>query len=283
MKKKRVEPDLLIINVLTAVFLLIVFTDSVSWLRVVLGFPILILFPGYLFIGALYPKKDSLGHINRTALSLGLSVVIVVFIGLTLNYLPWGIKLYPLVLAISIFILSMSAITWYIRRRYHPDERYGITFKPPGWNPNKYFGALSRARLSLIVLTICLIIGFAVFLSYTLAKPPERQPFTEFYILGIENRADNYPLELRLGEEGAVIVGIVNHEHETTNYQIEVVVGNNKLYKSLPIVLKPEETWHREIKFAPEQVVKRQKIEFRLDKGEEQLSEMRYLWLNVKA
>jgi len=148
MKKKRVELDLLIINVLATVFLLIVFTDSVSWLRVVLGFPILILFPGHVFVSALYPRKDSLGHINRIALSLGFSIFIVVLIGLVLNYFPWGIKLYPLVLAISIFILSMSAITWYIRGRYHPDERYGITFSPPGWNLIDYFRSLSRAPVS---------------------------------------------------------------------------------------------------------------------------------------
>ncbi len=38
--------------------------------------------------------------------------------------------------------------------------------------------------------------------------------FTEFYILGLEGKADNYPDELTVGEEGRVILGIVNHEHE---------------------------------------------------------------------
>ncbi len=283
MLKKRIEIDLLAIVILTFVFILISFTDSISWLRVALGFPILILFPGYLFIGALYPRKDSLSHISRIALSLGLSIVMVVLTGLMLNYFPWGIGLYSIIISISILILLLSVIAWYIRGRYHPDERYGFTAKLPSGNFINYFGSLSRVHLGLVVLIICSITGFAVFLSYTLAKPPERQPFTEFYILGIENRADNYPLALQLGEEGAVIVGIVNHEHEATDYRIQVIAGNNELYKSLPIELKPEETWHGEIKFTPEQVAKRQKIEFRLTKDKGQPGGVRYIWVDVKT
>ena len=283
MNRKRIEIDLLTIIILTILFIIIIYVGNISWLRVVLGFPILILFPGYVFVSALYPRKDSLSRVNRIALSLGLSVVIIVFIGLILNYLPWGIKLYPLSLSISIFILSLSAISWYIRGRYHPDESYGVTFKPPDWNLIDYFGSLSRAHLSLIIFTICLIVGFAVFLSYTLARPPEKPPFTEFYILGMESRADDCPLELKLGEEGAVIVGIVNHEHETTNYRIEVVVEDNKSYELSPIVLRPEEKWHRELKFTPGQVAKRQKVEFRLNKDTGKPGEVRYIWVDVKA
>jgi len=39
-----------------------------------------------------------------------------------------------------------------------------------------------------------------------------QEPFTEFYILGPEGKADNYPTDYVLGENGTVIVGIVNHE-----------------------------------------------------------------------
>jgi len=283
MNNKRIEIDLLAIVILTFILVIIILTDSIQWLRVVLGFAILILFPGYLFIGALYPKKDSLSYINRIALSLGLSIVIVVFIGLVLNYLPWGIGLHPLILSISIFIFFLATITWYIRSHYHPDERYAITIKPPDWNLIDYFGSLSRAHLGLVVFIICLIVGFTVFLSYTLVRPPEKPPFTEFYILGIEERADNYPLDLKLGEEGVVIVGIVNHEHVAINYRVEVVVEDNKTYELFPIVLAPEEKWHGELKFIPEPIVKRQKVEFRLNKDAGRSGEVRYLWVNVKA
>jgi len=283
MTKKRIEIDLLAIIILTFVFIIILFVGNISWLRVVLGFAILILFPGYLFIGALYPKKESLSHINRIALSLGLSIVIIVFIGFILNYLPWGIGLYSITISISILISLLSAIVWYIRGRYHPEERYGITFKQPRWNLIDYSRSLNRVHLSLVILITCSIIGFTAFLSYTLAKPPEREPFTEFYILGVENRADNYPLELKLGERGEVTIGIVNREYEAINYRIEVVVEDNKTYELFPIVLAPEEKWHGELEFTPEPVVKRQKVEFRLYKDAGRSGEVRYLWVNVKA
>ncbi|MBU2534900.1 MAG: DUF1616 domain-containing protein [Chloroflexi bacterium] len=283
MNRKRVEIDLLMINILIGIFLAIVFTDSLSWLRVILGIPLIILFPGYVFIGVLYPRKDSISHVNRIALSLGLSIVVIVLIGLVLNYLPWGIGLYSITISISILISLLSAITWYIRGRYHPEERYGFTIKLPSGNLIDYSRSLNRVHLSLIILIICSIIGFAVFLSYTLAKPPEREPFTEFYILGIENRADSYPLELKLGERGEVTVGIVSREYEAINYRIEVVVEDNKTYELFPIVLAPEEKWHGELEFTPEPVVKRQKVEFRLYKDAGWSGEVRYLWVNVKA
>ena len=283
MIKKRVGIDLLIINVLTVAFLIIVITDGLLWLRAFLGFPVIILFPGYLFIGILYPRKDSLSHINRLALSFGLSIILMVLLGLLLNYSPWGIGLHCLNLSVFIVILSLSAVTWYVRGRYHADDRYGIGIKLSGWSLKHYFGSLSRAQLSLVILLACSVTGFAVFLGCTLAGPPQKQAFAEFSILGMENRASDYPLELRPGEGGVIMAEIVNHEHEAANYRVEVIVEGNKSYELSPITLEPGEKWHGELEFTPEPVVKKQKIIFQLSKDTGQPEAVRYLWVNVKA
>jgi hypothetical protein len=55
------------------------------------------------------------------------------------------------------------------------------------------------------------------------------------------------------------------------------------VYELFPIALEPGGKWHRELKFTPEQVVKRQKVEFRLSKDMGQSGEVRYLWVDVKA
>ena len=283
MNRKRVEIDLLLINFLTGILLVIVFTDSLSWLRVILGIPLVLFFSGYVFVGALFPRKDSLSYVNRLSLSLGLSVVIVVLTGLLLNYFPWGIGLYSIIISISTLILFLSAITWYVRGRYRPNERYGISFRSPRWHLIAGLRTSSRVYLGLVVVIILAIVtGIGVF-GYMLTKPVEKLPFTEFYILGIDNMTDNYPLEVKLGEEGSVIVGIVNHEHEEIDYRLEVSLGTSKLYEVSLITLEPEEAWHREIRFAPEQAIERQKVEFRLIKGSDKSSETRYLWLDVKA
>jgi len=79
-------------------------------LRIILGFPLILFLPGYSLICALFPKKDELNVIEKIALSIGLSIAIVVIIGLVLNYTPWGIRLGPILLAISSFTLILGGI-----------------------------------------------------------------------------------------------------------------------------------------------------------------------------
>jgi len=50
--------------------------------------------------------------------------------------------------------------------------------------------------------------------GYVIAVPKVGERFTEFYILGLNGKAMDYPSELKLGEGGKVIVGIANREHE---------------------------------------------------------------------
>ena len=56
-----------------------------------------------------------------------------------------------------------------------------------------------------------------------------QEPFTEFYILGREGTAENYPTDYVLGENGTVIVGIINHEQKPVNYTMEVRLENTPL------------------------------------------------------
>jgi len=79
-------------------------------LRIILGFPLVLFLPGYSLICALFPKKDELNAIEKIALSIGLSIAVVVIIGLVLNYTPWGIRLGPVLLAISSFTLILGGI-----------------------------------------------------------------------------------------------------------------------------------------------------------------------------
>ncbi len=51
-------------------------------------------------------------------------------------------------------------------------------------------------------------------LGYTLVPPYDNEAYTEFYLLGPDGKAANYPTKLTIGEVGTVITGIVNHENE---------------------------------------------------------------------
>jgi uncharacterized membrane protein len=106
------------INILTLILILIIAFLPINFLRIILGLPMVLFFPGYVLLAALYPRKESLGNAERFVLSFGVSIAIVVLIGLALNYSPWGITLYPILISIFIFIFVISAIAWYRQRRF---------------------------------------------------------------------------------------------------------------------------------------------------------------------
>ncbi len=66
------------------VAIIILFPSNI--LRIILGLPFLLFFPGYTLVAALFTRKEGMGSIERVALSFGLSIAVVPLIGLILNY-----------------------------------------------------------------------------------------------------------------------------------------------------------------------------------------------------
>jgi len=77
--------------------------------RWILGSMFVFFIPGYVTVEALFPKGRELSGIERLALSIGLSLALVPLIGLLLNYTPWGIRLTPIVISLTIFTVAVSA------------------------------------------------------------------------------------------------------------------------------------------------------------------------------
>ena len=69
------------------------------YIRYVLGAIFVLFLPGYSLIKALFPEKE-LDNIERTALSIGMSLALVPITGLILNYTPWGIRTTPITLSL---------------------------------------------------------------------------------------------------------------------------------------------------------------------------------------
>jgi uncharacterized membrane protein len=85
-------------------------------IRIVLGLPFILLLPGYVLVATLYPRKEDLDSVERTTLSIGLSIAIVPLIGLALNYSPWGIRLNPILAFVSLFIVMGAGAAMYRRQ-----------------------------------------------------------------------------------------------------------------------------------------------------------------------
>ncbi len=72
--------------------------------------------PGYLTSKILFPRTSNLGSVERFVLSVGLSIVIVMFVGLLLNFTSWGIRLTPIVISLTIFntvFVSLALVVGY--------------------------------------------------------------------------------------------------------------------------------------------------------------------------
>ncbi len=78
------------------------------YLRYIFGSLFVLYLPGAALIELLYPKPSDLSQLERLALSIGLSLALVPLVGLILNYTPWGIRLDPIVISLSMLTLAFG-------------------------------------------------------------------------------------------------------------------------------------------------------------------------------
>jgi uncharacterized membrane protein len=114
------------------------------------------------------------------------------------------------------------------------------------------------------VLLIVVVIAVAAVVYITL-NPSPGETFTEFYILGPDGKAGDYPTNLTVGEEGKVIIGIVNHEGNTANYEV-VIRLNDIILKNETFKLENNEEKRIPFTFNSNQSGNGQKVEFFLYK-----------------
>jgi uncharacterized membrane protein len=275
------------LNLLTWVLILIIIFFPSNVLRIILGIPLLLFFPGYTLMAAIFTKKEEISGTARVALSFGLSIALVPLTGLILNYTPWGIRLEPILYSLALFIFIVSIIAWLRSRRLTRRERFGIELYLRLVSWAEALRLLGRGEgfwdKVLAITLLVAILGALGTLGYIIATPKTGETFTEFYILGPEGKAADYPAELKVGEEGRVIVGIINHEGKEVSYRVEVAIGDKKTTEVGPVTLADEQKWEGEVDFMPEVVGQNQKVEFLLYKdGEvEPYLEPLQLWVDV--
>ncbi len=246
--------------------------------------------PGYSLIAALFPAKSDLDGIERVALSFGLSIAVVPLIGLGLNYTPWGIRIHPILISLSTFTFIMCGLAYLRRAKLPESEAFDISFRATALSLKTEIMGSSESKLdkALTVFLIFSILLSVVTLAYVVLSPKEGEHFTEFYLLGPEGKADNYPTKYILGENGTVIVGVVNHEYSPVNYTMEIKLENKSMF--LPenlkhITLAHNETWEETVILTPEFEGKNMKLQFLLFNETDKSVPYRdlHLWIDVNA
>ncbi len=270
------------INIMVALLFVIIAFLPNNALRIVIGLPVVLFFPGFTLLAALFPRKESLNDIERVALSFGLSIAVVPLIGLALNYTPWGIRLYPILIALFIFIFGMSVIGWYRNRKLTEEERIAlhIFIRFPSlshlWSEQSL-----RDKIITIMLTACIIVAAGA-LVYVARQPRNVEKFTEFYILNDAGEVEDYPGTIVAGQSAKLILGVINHENEATTYRIEITLGGKSMQQIEPFVLNAELKQEQEITVIPFEKGDRQELVFLLYKGDSaDVYESLHLWLDV--
>jgi len=99
---------------------------------VVLGLLLVLFLPGYSLIAALFPGRADLDGIERIALRFqGLGIAVVPLLGLALNYTPFGIRLVPVLVVLSVFTVSLAVIAGVRRQGLPEGERFVVVVD--GW------------------------------------------------------------------------------------------------------------------------------------------------------
>ena len=95
--------------------------------RIILGLLLVLFLPGYSLIAALFPGRADLDGIERIALRFqGLGIAVVPLLGLALNYTPFGIRLVPVLVVLSVFTVSLAVIAGVRRQGLPEGERFVV-------------------------------------------------------------------------------------------------------------------------------------------------------------
>jgi uncharacterized membrane protein len=247
--------------VLSIPLALMVLFDIGGIVRDVLGMLFVLFCPGHLLILALFPAYEDLDSIERISFSFGLSIIVALLLGLILPFLSWGIGFQPILLAVSYFVMIMTAVAVYRRSRLPYVNRFFIDLdiELPDWGAMS--GKQRTLSLGLAAATI-LTIGS---IAYMAARPETGEKFTEFYVLS----PNGYPSPLAVGEKCEVKFGIVNHEYRTVTYNVEVRANGFWKNSAGPFEVKQGKQMEAPISFTISQPYDNIKMEFLLFKDGE--------------
>jgi len=212
------------------------FTDGeLALLRILLGLPSVLLFPGYALTGAMFPRNrhsdhetgrwtpESLRPVERLVLSVGLSITVVPLLVLFLNFTPWGITSRSTMVTIGLFVLGSTFIATARQAQLPLSERTHIPF---GELRRTVARCDSGSKLGHLVIVTLLVLSVGV-AGGALTTVERGDAVTEFYILSEDDDtgelvADDYPEQIGPETDETIHVGVSNQKQGLREYTIAV-------------------------------------------------------------
>lgn len=138
-------------------------------------------------------------------------------------------------------------------------------------------------RLLTGILAVVLVVAALGVVALSLSPPDLSEPYTEFYILGPNGTADEYPTNLTVNETGDLIVGISNHEKSDVDYTLVLELNDTRTTER-SVTVENQETWEGSVSFTPSKPGTL-KLSILLYKGDSTASTEAYqslrLWIHV--
>lgn len=235
--------------------------ELLQGLRVILGVFYLLFVPGYFLTATLFPRREDLDGLERVGLSLGMSVVIIPILALILNQLPYGLTFQSVVWASlggSLLLLLLALI----QRWRLPAEVVAPSFGrlgPRGWW--RQLPRSDRASYLVVIPILIFTIAAAAWAVTSSAEPPAT---SEFYILGEEDLAQDYPRQGAVGQPQQVTIGINNLEGQDKAYWVAAYQDQELIGTAGPFSIKDSQKLSAPLSYTPVQAGENVRIEFLL-------------------
>ena len=219
---------ILTVDLLTILLVAVVLLLPNSAVRVVMAVPLVLFFPGYTLLSALFPRRQEITELEKIALGVGVSVAEVILVGLAFNYTPWGIQQESMLYSLALSVLVMSLVALVRGRSVDPEYRFTAVVRVglPGWDGDR----LNRILIGFVTLAVLCSVASV---SYVVARPRTGEGYSEFYVVGSRGMAEDYPNRFTIkdgqvasvgygsaaeigAQIGQVTLGIVNRERRRT-------------------------------------------------------------------
>jgi uncharacterized membrane protein/LysM repeat protein len=252
----RTYLDLLLFAAVTMVTaaLAIAFPEWQSPVRVALGLVVVLAAPGYALASALFPRIDDIDGVDRLAVTLGLSIAAVPLVGLALNATPWGIRLAPMAVGLTVFVLLFTGIAVWARARVGAARAFAWP-----WGTSVVWQWSSLATGVMVVLLGVPALAVAL-------RPSDHH--TEFYVLGSTGQLQSYPTKLEPGERFRLTLGITNREGVPISYRLGIPF-DPAYANAVTTVIEPGDQWQRTLDLVAPDGQGRTKLEFELYRPED--------------
>ncbi|WP_292465025.1 DUF1616 domain-containing protein [Methanolobus sp.] len=118
---------MLVLSLLSIVFILVSPFNETP-LRIVFALLIIFFIPGYAFISALFPGNREISGIERFTLSVGFSIVIMVFDGFIISVTQWKFRPDSITISLSLLTFAFVLLAYLSRSRLPHEEQFSFSY-----------------------------------------------------------------------------------------------------------------------------------------------------------